>query len=302
MGDRLAQVLLDSLRADRDVVTGETPLLSLIPGARFSIEGHPYAPLNQEYLVVGVDYQGLDERPFWQAEAPAPSEALGMAHGRFRAIPTALVSYRPPRRIREHFVSGAQTAITTGPAGEEIYTQKDGHVTAQFYWDRLGKNDDNSSCWMRSSQLPTGGSMLLPRMKWEVAIRYLEGDVDRPFVMARMYNVATPPPYKLPPRSQGQELDSDGHLARRRKLERDSYERRRGERRNVHERASKDMSVDVGNNTTESIGANLTRSVGSNHALSITNSFTGSVGGESDRIRTSGATRTSTSRPSWSIR
>ncbi len=51
---------------------------------------------------------------------------------------------------------------------------------------------------MRTSQLPTGGSMLLPRMKWEVAVSYLEGDADRPFVMARMYNAVTMPPYKLP--------------------------------------------------------------------------------------------------------
>jgi type VI secretion system secreted protein VgrG len=274
VGDRFAQVLLDSLRADRDLVTGLTTVLSLVPGARFCIEDHPYTPLNQEYLVLSVDHDGQDQRKFAEERVVEGSEFSGGC--RFRAIPTATVPFRPPRRVREHFVSGAQTAITTGPPGEEIYTQKDGHVKAQFHWDRLGAKDDKSSCWMRTSQLPTGGSMLLPRMKWEVAVRYLEGDVDRPLVMARMYNVATPPPYKLPDhkgKSSVQTATSPGGGS--------SNEIRMSDDKGSEEmfmNASKDMSVDVGNNTTEFIGANLTRSVGSNHALSVTNSFSANVG------------------------
>jgi type VI secretion system secreted protein VgrG len=273
VGDRLAQVLLDSIRADGDIVTGEVAVMSLVPGARFTIEGHPYAPLNQEYLVVGVDHEGQDRRVVGEGKAAAGGDDYAC---RFRAIPTKTSPYRPPRRLRERFVSGAQTAITTGPSGQEIYTDAGGHVKAQFHWDRLGTNDEKSSVWMRTSQLPTGGSMLLPRMKWEVALRYLEGDVDRPFVMARMYNVATPPPYKLPDhkgKSSIQTATSPGGGS--------SNEIRMSDDAGSEEmmmNASKDMSVDVGNNTTESIVANLTRSVGANHNLSITNSFSGSVG------------------------
>ena len=272
VGDRLAQVLLDSLRADGDVVTGEVAVLSLVPGARFTIEEHPYAPLNQEYLVVGVDHDGQDKQLFAKTHEVGGKDSSC----RFRAIPTKTVAYRPPRRLREHFVAGTQTAITTGPSGQEIYTDKDGHVKVQFHWDRIGTNDEKSSVWMRTSQLPTGGSMLLPRMKWEVAVSYLEGDVDRPFVMARMYNVATPPPYKLPDhkgRSSIQTATTPGGGS--------SNEIRMCDDAGSEEmmmNASKDMSVDVGNNTTEAIIANLTRSVGSNHNLNITNSFNGSVG------------------------
>jgi len=272
VGDRLAQVLLDSLRADSDVVTGRAAVLSLIPGMRFSIEGHPYVPLNQEYLVVGVDHDGqFDNEKFGE-------NARGQYSGRctFAAIPTKTVAYRPPRQVREHFVTGAQTAITTGPSGQEIYTDAGGHVKAQFHWDRLGKNDDKSSTWMRTSQLPTGGSMLLPRMKWEVIIRYLEGDVDRPYVMARMTNTATPPPYSLPAhkaKSSLQTATTPGGGS--------TNEIRMSDEKGSEEmfmNASKDMSIDVNNNTTESIGNNLTRQIGSNHSLNITNSFTASVG------------------------
>ena len=113
---------------------------------------------------------------------------------------------------------------------------------------------------MRTSQLPTGGSMLLPRMKWEVAIRYLEGDVDRPIVMARMYNTATPPPYALPAnkgRSSIQTATSPGGGS--------SNEIRTSDDAGNEEmfmNASKDMSIDVGNNTTESIKVDLTRQSG----------------------------------------
>ena len=275
VGNQLAAVLLDSIRADRDVVTGRTTVLTLVPGARFSIEGHPYAALNQEYLVVAVAFEG-DHTPInEQSRREAGGDDAGRGACTFRAIPTK-VNFRPPRVPRVRSIAGAQTAITTGAPGEEIHTDAGGHVKVQFYWDRLGKNDDKSSVWMRTSQLPTGGSMLLPRMNWEVAVRYLDGDIDHPMVMARMYNAASPPPYALPAhkgKSSIQTATSPGGGS--------TNEIRMSDDAGSEEmfmNASKDMSVDVGNNTTESIGVNLTRQVGSNHNLNITNSLNASVG------------------------
>jgi type VI secretion system secreted protein VgrG len=272
-GDRLAQVLLDSLRATRDVVVGLVGSLSLRCGYRFSVEGHPYAPLNQEYLVIGVDTDGQDARNF-AAGSPDPHRYAC----RFHAVPTKTTQYRPPRVERAQTAAGVQTAITTGPPGEEIHTDEHGHVTAQFPWDRLGKNDDSSSCWMRTSQAPTGGSMLLPRMGWEVAVRYLEGDVDRPFVMSRLYNGATMPPYELPAnkvRSSLQTATTPGGGS--------TNELRTHDGKGSEEmffNASKDMSIDVGNNTTESVGNNQTRTVGANHTLNVTNSVSSSIGSD----------------------
>ncbi len=269
VGDRYAQVLLDSIRADRDVVTGRAGALTLVPGATFSIDGHPYGPLNQEYMIVAVDADGGGEGAF-------SHQSRETFFCRFQAVPKDTVAYRPPRLQRERFVYGTQTANTTGPSGQEIHTNEAGQVKAQFHWDRLGKDDDKSSCWMRTSQLPTGGSMLLPRMKWEVAVSYLEGDADRPFVMARMYNAVTMPPYKLPDhkgRSSIQTATTPGGGS--------VNEIRMSDDKGSEEmfmNASKDMSIDVGNNTTEDVKVNLTRQIGSNHELSITDSFTGSVG------------------------
>lgn len=270
---RYAQVLLDSMQAERDVVTGETTVLTMQPGRRFSITDHPYEPLNQEYLIVGLDIEARELRS---------PHAAGGAGGRdyvcrFEAIPTARSSYRPPRLPRARTAAGLQTAFTTGPSGAEIHTDKHGRVKAKFHWDRLGKDDDTSSTWMRTSQVPTGGSMLLPRVGWEVAIRYLEGDVDRPVVMSRLYNAVAPPPYALPggkARGAIQTATTPGGGS--------ANELRTDDTKGKEEmflNASRDMSIDVVNNTTEKIGNNETREVGSNHVLHVTNSLSHNVGG-----------------------
>jgi type VI secretion system secreted protein VgrG len=275
VGDRYAKNLLTSMQAERQHVTGETGVLTMQPGFCFTIAEHPYAPLNQEYLIVSMHTVGRINR---RVSRVAGEEDAGSATlCRFTAIPTSTSPYAPPRRDRARVVPGIQTAITTGPPPPtEIYTDAGGHVKAQFYWDRLGKKDDKSSCWMRTSQLPTGGSVLIPRMKWEVVVRFNEGDADRPYVMARMYNTASPPPYPLPAnkaRSSMQTATTPGGGS--------TNEFRFNDTKGSEEmmfNASHDMSVDVNNDTTESVGNNLTRQVGSNHSLSITNSYSSNVG------------------------
>src|SRR5262249_13324874 len=74
-------------------------------------------------------------------------EALKYAN-RFRCLPR-VVPFRPQRRTPRPVVPGTQTATVTGPAGEEIFTDKYGRVKVQFHWDRQGKGDENSSCWVR---------------------------------------------------------------------------------------------------------------------------------------------------------
>ena len=98
-------------------------------------------------------------------------------------------------------ISGLQTAFVTGPPGEEIYVDKYGRIKVQFHWDRLGKNDEESSCWIRVAQSIAGkqwGSVYLPRIGQEVVVEFLEGDPDRPLVTGSVYNADAMPPYTLP--------------------------------------------------------------------------------------------------------
>jgi type VI secretion system secreted protein VgrG len=268
---RYAQVLLDSLQAGRDVVSGETTVMTMRPGLRFSIAEHPYDPMNEEYMIVSVQTETRERRSFGQAAGSGRDYVC-----RFTAIPTGRSPYRPARRPRAQAIPGLQTAITTGPAGGEIHTDNHGRVKVKHHWDRVGKSDDSSSLWMRTSQVPTGGSMLLPRVGWEVAVCHLEGDADQPMVMSRLYNTLTPPPYALPAgkaRGAVQTATTPGGGS--------SNELRMDDSKGSEEmffNASKDASIDVVNNTTESIGNNEKVSVGSNQALNVTNSVTSSVG------------------------
>jgi len=91
--------------------------------------------------------------------------------------------------------------VVVGRSGEEIYTDEFGRVKVQFFWDRVGKKDENSTCWIRTSQPWAGknwGAMWIPRIGQEVIVSFLEGDPDQPIITGRVYNADQTVPYKLP--------------------------------------------------------------------------------------------------------
>ena len=277
---RRAGVLLDSIQAERDILRGETSSLALWPGLRFSIDGHPYEPMNEEYLATGSRFVLSRSR----------NGELGSERGQemrieLTAAPAKTTRFRPPRRARERTIAGTETAFTTGASGEEIWVDDQGRVKVGYHWDRSGITDDQSSLWIRTLQGHNGGSMLLPRVGWEVSVRHQDGDVDRPLVLGRMYNPLAPPPYSLPGanvRSGLQTATSPGGGS--------SNELRMDDtagKEEVFMNASKDMTCDVVNNVTESVGHDLTRKIGSNQKHNVTNSVT-SVIGSNDSLSVAG--------------
>ncbi|OYW42743.1 MAG: hypothetical protein B7Z45_01655, partial [Azorhizobium sp. 12-66-6] len=102
---------------------------------------------------------------------------------------------------RRPLIPGPHTATVVGPSGEEIYCDKYGRVRVQFHWDRLGTNDEKSSCWIRVSQGMAGnswGALFTPRVGMEVVVSFLEGDPDRPLITGCVYNATNMPPYTQP--------------------------------------------------------------------------------------------------------
>jgi type VI secretion system secreted protein VgrG len=119
---------------------------------------------------------------------------------RFSCIPVAL-PFQPERRTPVPSIQGTQTAVVVGPAGEEIFTDKYGRVKVQFFWDRDGKNDANSSCWVRVATHWAGkqwGAIHIPRIGQEVIVDFMEGDVNNPIIVGSVYNADMMPPYDLP--------------------------------------------------------------------------------------------------------
>jgi type VI secretion system secreted protein VgrG len=185
---------MEEEEAGFDVATATSACATFTPGGKFSLiepdvkseEGKNYVVTYIEHTAVDVDFQGGD----------APSEYSNV----FQCIPSS-VTFRPGQHTRKPLIAGAQTAVVVGPSGEEIYTDKYGRVKVQFFWDRLGKKDENSSCWIRVAENWAGknwGIVFNPRIGQEVIVEFLEGDPDRPIITGRVYNAEQMPPYELP--------------------------------------------------------------------------------------------------------
>ena len=149
-----------------------------------------------EYLITGTVHSG--EQP-QSLEEDATSEGSSY-HVSFLAVP-ATVTYRPVPTHEKKLIPGAQTAFVTGPAGEEIYTDEYGRVKIQFHWDREGRYDEATSCWVRVSQAWAGkewGALALPRVGQEVVVQFINGDPDRPVITGCVYHGVNRTPYELP--------------------------------------------------------------------------------------------------------
>ena len=156
---------------------------------------------------------------------------------RFKAVESDR-TFRPPLKTPKAVMKGAQTAIVVGPKGEEIHTDKHGRVKVQFHWDREGKKDENSSCWIRVSQNWAGGkygSFFLPRINQEVIVDFLEGDPDQPIVVGRVYNGDLEPPYELPSKKTRSTVKSNSSKGGGR-VQRDPVRGPEGARADVHPR------------------------------------------------------------------
>ncbi len=118
----------------------------------------------------------------------------------FRAIPKT-TQFRAPISTPWPKISGPHTATVVGKQGEEIWTDEWGRIKVQFHWDRDGKKDEKSSCWVRVMTPWSGtgwGMVALPRMGQEAIIEFEEGDPDRPICTGMLYNDWQKPPYSYP--------------------------------------------------------------------------------------------------------
>ena len=196
-GEKLAKIRLQEQTVPTQIFHGASGCRYFTTGYQFTLQDHYRSDLNQAYLITSVRHAATQGGNF-QVGAGGGEEMT--YRNTLECIPFA-TPYRPPRVTPEPFVQGCQTAVVVGPKGEEIYTDKHGRVKVQFHWDREGKKNENSSCWIRVSQPWAGkgyGSVAIPRIDQEVIVDFLEGDPDRPIITGRVYNAEQMPPAGLP--------------------------------------------------------------------------------------------------------
>jgi type VI secretion system secreted protein VgrG len=192
-GETYANIRLDELQIEHELIQGRGNALGLQTGALFTLNNHYIDTENSDHVVTYTDftinsnlYGGSTEESHYDC--------------RFTAI-RATQQFRPGRITPVPFVHGLQSATVVGKSGEEIWTDKYGRIKVQFHWDRYGKDDEKSSCWIRVAYPVAGknwGWISLPRIGQEVVVSFLEGNPDRPLITGSVYNALQMPPYELP--------------------------------------------------------------------------------------------------------
>jgi type VI secretion system secreted protein VgrG len=307
-GKDYAKARIEEIQWQYEKATGSGTVRALHPGGLFKLIDHPRDDQNREYLVVSANHE-LYSAEF---ESGAGSGGGPTCVCGFTAIDSK-TPFRTPRMTAKPIIQGPQTAIVVGPAGDEIYTDKYGRIKVQFHWDRQGKKDENSSCWIRVAQVWAGaawGGIQIPRIGQEVMVEFLEGDPDQPIITGRVYNAEQMPPYGLPDnatqsgiKSRSTKGGGDANFNEIRMEDKKGSEELYihaeknhtnitendraedvGHDRKLHvghdksEKIDNDKKITVAKNHDESIGANKTLSVGANHEESISSNMSINVG------------------------
>ncbi len=271
-GEGVSRRLMAGHEKGQDTISSASRARTLSPGNRFTLEGHPVAAENQSYAIVSIVHHASDPT-FDSVGKGAPKY-----QNTFTCLPSK-VDFVPEQRTEKPVIPGIQSAVVTGPAGEEIYTDRYGRVKVQFHWDRRGQNNESSSCWLRVAQPWAGkgyGGQTIPRVGMEVLVGFLEGDPDQPMIIGAMPNANTPVPYDLPGnrtrmvfRSQTYKGEGFNELA---------MEDQTGVER-LHLHAQHDHTEKVGNNHTQRVDAHQVQSVGGSRSVEVGGNQKHEVGG-----------------------
>jgi type VI secretion system secreted protein VgrG len=274
-GKRYAKLQAEAFGSRAQIVSGTGNCRFFLTGHKFDLEDHYRSDLNASYHLLEIRHvAGAGDYRSWDS---APLDY----RNEFVAVPLA-AKFRPARRTARPIVHGTQTAVVVGPGGEEIFTDEYGRVKVQFHWDRQGKKNEDSSCWIRVATTWAGkewGAIRLPRMGQEVIVDFLEGDPDRPIVVGSVYNAQQMPPFSLPGNRTQSGVKSRSSLGgspanfNEIRLE----DKKGSELVVIH--AEKDKNVSVEHDNSESVGHDETYEVEHDQAISVGNDQTSTIGG-----------------------
>lgn len=259
------------------VIQGASNCRQFVSGHKFNLQRHFNA--DGQYLLTGAHHSAR-QGDYRTTDA---DEAFQYSNS-FTCIPYA-VPFRPPRLTPKPVVQGTQTAIVVGPSGEEIFTDKYGRVKVQFHWDRQGRNNEESSCWIRVGTVWAGkqwGTISIPRIDQEVIVDFLEGDPDQPIIIGAVYNAREMPPYKLPDEKTKSTVKSrssvNGSAENYNEIR---FEDKKGEEQ-IFINAERDMDTRVENDDRQIVMNDRHVIVENNHSEKIGGSMSIQIGGDLD--------------------
>ncbi|MBL8743242.1 MAG: type VI secretion system tip protein VgrG, partial [Myxococcales bacterium] len=270
VGKQLATVRLEAEQVDHETseILIDSPRLHA--GRLFTIAETPFDDMGGEVLVARVVHSyGSPSGSHFDKFAVRSSGADDVYIAEAKLIAKD-VKYRTPQTTPRPIVHGPQTARVVAPEGAEpeaIHTDEHGRCKVKFHWDLAPEQDDKASCWMRTGQLQTSGSMVLPRIDWEVVVEFLEGNPDRPVVTGKLYNGLFMPPYALPEGKTRTSMQSRSTPGGGGTNEIRMEDRAGGEEIMMH--AQHNQTIATANNKTSLVGNNATRVVGADETITI---------------------------------
>ncbi|USD67520.1 type VI secretion system tip protein TssI/VgrG [Vibrio sp. SCSIO 43136] len=194
-----ADIHLEALQCDTTVYSATSNCLGFSAGDRFTLSDSQSAHcIGNKYVITQLSLVATVVN-----QLGAQKEGVQMVSNSFTCLPREVL-FRPTQRMRKPCILGLQTAVVTGEQGDEVYVDRYGRIKVLFHWDRNGKPDDKSSCWIRVAQISAGngyGAQFTPRVGQEVLVSFLDGDPDQPIVVGSLYNGEQIPPYSLPDNS-----------------------------------------------------------------------------------------------------
>ncbi|HYR91348.1 MAG TPA: type VI secretion system tip protein TssI/VgrG [Terriglobia bacterium] len=267
-GEKLSRIRLQEQAAPCVVSHGASGCRHFTSGLQFTLQDHYRKDLNVAYLITTIHHVATQDQ--YQVGGGGGDGGELSYHNRFQCIPFS-TPFRPQRVTAQPLVQGCQTAVVVGPAGEEIYTDKYGRVKVQFHWDREGKKNENSSCWIRVSHPWAGkgyGSVSIPRIDQEVIVDFLEGDPDQPIIVGRVYNAEQMPPNGLPKAGMVSGVKSNSTPGGGGSNEMSMDDTKGKEKITVH--GQYDMATTIEHDDTQTIHNNRTITVDGTHTETVT--------------------------------
>ncbi|OXI31043.1 type VI secretion system Vgr family protein [Burkholderia aenigmatica] len=246
----------------------------LQPGIAFALTGHPREDMNRSWRPVSLVHHGKQHTS--QAEESADAQ-----HGTYYRYEAVLVPDDAEWRaepLPHPRIDGPQPAVVVGPEGEEIYTDEYGRVKVQFPWDRQGRHDEHSSCWIRVAQNWAGalwGHMAIPRIGQEVIVDFFDGDPDQPVITGRTYNRLQLPPYELPRHKTRMTIKSQTHKGEG--FNELRFEDEAGQEE-IYVHAQRDQNIHVNHDETTFVGNDRSEQVEHDETIAIGNDRKETVG------------------------
>ena len=191
-GNELVKMRMDAEEVSINIINAASNCSSFYAGGAFKLAKHALKSEKGKYVILSITHKAKDASYITNSS----TEGAGYSNS-FECIP-ADVHFRPKQTHQRPLMPGPQTAVVVGPSGEEIYIDEYGRIKVQFIWDREGKKDENSTCFIRVVQSWAGnqwGSSFIPRIGHEVIVNFIDGDPDRPIVTGSVYNGKNKPVY-----------------------------------------------------------------------------------------------------------